>query len=72
MLKTEGLGGKQIAYMKLIKNIVMPHGLYIYAKSYDMVKSKMCAYSQSDHVLPQCKCLFQCCAQFPSINIPDH
>ena len=31
----------------------------------------MCAYSQSDHVLPHCKCVMRCCAKCPSINIPD-
>ena len=31
----------------------------------------MCANSQSDHVLPHCKCELPCCAQCPSINIPD-
>ena len=34
------------------KNTVMPHGRHIYAKSYDMAKATMCAYSQSDHALP--------------------
>ena len=31
----------------------------------------MCAYSQSDHALPHCKCLLICCAKCTSINIPD-
>ena len=31
----------------------------------------MCAYSQSDHALPHCKCVLRCCAKFPRINIPD-
>ena len=37
-----------------------------------MEKATMCAYSQSDHGLPNWKYVFQCCAKFPSINIPDH
>ena len=49
----------------------MPHGRHIYSKSYDMSKEKMCAKSQSDHTLPHWKCVLRCCAQFPSINIPD-
>ena len=50
----------------------MPHGRHIYAKAYDMEKATMCAYSQSDHALPHWKCVLQCCAQYPSINIPNH
>ena len=50
----------------------MPHGRYIYAKSYYMAKATMCAESQSDHVLPYCKCVFWCCVKCTTINIPDH
>ena len=49
----------------------MPHARHIYAKSYDMAKATMCAYSQSDHALSHWKCVLQCCAKRPSINIPD-
>ena len=49
----------------------MPHGRHIYAKSYDMVKAKMCAYPQSDHALPHWKCVLRCCYKCPSIIIPD-
>ena len=49
----------------------MPHGRHIYVKVYDISKATMCAYSQSDHELPHWKCVLQCCAQCPSINIPD-
>ena len=49
----------------------MPHGHRIYTKAFDMEKATMCAYSQSDHALPNWKCVFPCCAQCPSINIPD-
>ena len=49
----------------------MPHGRHIYAKTYDMAKSTMYAYSHSYHALPHCKFLLWCCAQCPSINIPD-
>ena len=44
ILKTEGLGEKQIIYMKLIKNTLMPHGRNIYDKAYSMAKETMCAY----------------------------
>ena len=49
----------------------MPHGRRIYAKAYDMGKSTMCAYSQSDHALPHWKYLLRYCSQCPSINIPE-
>ena len=49
----------------------MPHGRHIYSKAYDMAKTTMCAYSQSDHVSPHCKCVLRCCAQCPIINITD-
>ena len=49
----------------------MPHGRHIYTKSYDMVKEALCANSQSDHTLPQWKCVLQCCAHCQSINITD-
>ena len=49
----------------------MPHGRHIYAKSYYMEKSTMCAYSQSYHSLPHCKFVLRCCARCPSINLPD-
>ena len=49
----------------------MPHGRHIYAKASDMEKSKMCAYPQSDHMLPHWKCVLRCCAKCPSINLPD-
>ena len=72
ILKTEGLGKEKITYMKhiKIKSCHMPHGHHIYAKSHYMAKATMCAYSQSDHVLPHCKFLLRCCAKFPGINIP--
>ena len=49
----------------------MPHGRHICAKSYDMAKVTMCSYPQSDHTLPHCKYVLQCCAKFPSVNLPD-
>ena len=36
-----------------------------------MANAKMCAYSQSDHALPQWKCVLRCCVKCPIINIPD-
>ena len=36
-----------------------------------MANATICAYSQSDHALPQCKCVSRCCAQFPSNNISN-
>ena len=49
----------------------MSHGRHIYAKAFDMVKASMCARSQSNNPLPHWKCVFRCCDQCPSINIPD-
>ena len=49
----------------------MPHESHIYAKAYDMSKATMCAYSQSDHALLNCKFVLRCCAQCPRINITD-
>ena len=49
----------------------MPHGRHIYAKAYDTAKATKCAYSQSDHALPQWKYVLQCFSKCPSINIPD-
>ena len=48
----------------------MPHRRYIYARASGIVKSTMCAYPQSDHALPHCKCILQCYAKCPSINLP--
>ena len=45
MLKTEGLGKKQIRIYDTYKNTVMPHGRHIYAKACDIAKATMCAYS---------------------------
>ena len=36
-----------------------------------MENSTICANSQSDHALPHWKFVLRCCAQYPSINIPD-
>ena len=63
--------GKVNRIYETYKNTFMIHGRHIYAKSYDMEKSTMCAYSQSDYVLPHWKCVLLCCAKFPSINLPD-
>ena len=49
----------------------MPHGRHIYAKTSDMAKATMCTYPQSYHALPHWKCILQCCADCPCINIPD-
>ena len=70
-LKTEGLGKKKICIYETYKNMFMTHGHHIYTKAPDMEKATMCAYTQSYHALPHCKCVMQCCAKFPSINIPD-
>ena len=48
----------------------MPHGRHIYTKAYDMEKSTIYAYPQSDHVLPHWKCELQCCAKFTCVNLP--
>ena len=56
MLKIEDIVKNQIRKYETYKNTVMPHGNHIYAKAYDMAKSTMCEYSQSDHALPHWKC----------------
>ena len=48
----------------------MPHGRNIYAKAYYMTNAAMCAYTQSDHALPQCKYVMRCCDKFPCVNLP--
>ena len=64
-------GGKANHIYETFKNTMIPHGYNICAKSYDMSKAKTCEYSQLDHALPHWKCVFQYCAQFQSIIIPD-
>ena len=49
----------------------MPHGSHIYTNKYYMAKATMCANSQYDHALRHWKCVLRCCAQCPSVNIPD-
>ena len=71
MIKKEGLEEQKICIYDTYKNAFMTHGCHIYAKAYDMAKAKMCAYSQSDHTLPQYKCVLRYCSKCPSINIPD-
>ena len=71
MLRTEGLGENKIYLYETYKNTVMAHGRHIYAKAYDMAKATMCAYSQSDHELPNQKYVLGCCAKCPGINLPD-
>ena len=53
------------------KHTVMLHGHRIYSKVSDMAKATMYAYTQSDHELPQCKCVLQFCAKCSCVNIPD-
>ena len=53
------------------KNTVMPHGIHVYAKSYDMANATMCTYPQSDHLLTHWKCVLQCCDDCTCINITD-
>ena len=49
----------------------MPHMRHIYAKGYDIGNYTICTYPQSGHALPHWKCVLQCCAECPHINIPD-
>ena len=49
----------------------MSHGRHLYAKTSDIPKATMCAYPQSYHELPYCKCVMLCCAKCPSVNLPD-
>ena len=36
-----------------------------------MTNARICEYSHSDHELPHWKCVLQCCAKFPIINLLD-
>ena len=49
---------------------MIPHGRHIYAKASDMENAIMCTYPQSYHALLHWKCVLQCCAECPCINIP--
>ena len=49
----------------------MPHGRHIYVKAYDMAKSTMFEYPQSDHALPHLKCVLKCCAKCPCVDVID-
>ena len=49
----------------------MPYGYHIYSRAAGMANATMCAYPQSDHALPYWKCVLQCCADCPCINLPD-
>ena len=71
MLKTEGLVKNKICIYETNKNTVIPHGSHIYPNAYDMAKATMRANSQYDHASPHWKYVLRCCAQCPSINIPD-
>ena len=46
MLKTEGLGKKQIHIYETYKNTVMPQRRHIFTKSYNLAKATMCEYPQ--------------------------
>ena len=62
MLKIEALGKNKIRIYGTYKNKVMRNGRRIHAKSYDMAKATMCAYSQSDNTLTHWKYVLRCCA----------
>ena len=64
-------GEKSHHIYETYKNEVMPHGRHIYAKGSDMAQATMCAYPQSDHVLPHRRYVLRCCADCTCINIPD-
>ena len=49
----------------------MPHGRHIYAKASDTTKAKMCEYTQSDYAQPHRKCVLQCFANCPCINLTN-
>ena len=36
-----------------------------------MAKATMYEYPQSDHALPHWKCVMQCCAKCPCVDLPD-
>ena len=49
----------------------MPHGNHIYSKASDMANATMCTYPQSEHALPNWKCVLRCCDDCTCTNIPD-
>ena len=61
---------KENGIYETYKNTVMPHGRCISAKAYHIANTTICDNSQYDNLLPHWKCVFRCCAQCPSINIP--
>ena len=69
--KNRRSGEKSNHIYETYKNTVIPHGLRIYTKVYDMERATMCAYSHSDHALPHWKCALRCCAKCVSIYLPD-
>ena len=64
-------GEKSHHIYETYKNTVMPHGCHIYVKACDMAQATMCTYPHSIHALPHWKCVLQCCAKSPCINIYD-
>ena len=64
-------GEKSYYIYETYKNTMIPHGRHIYAKASDMENATMCTYPQSDHALPNWKCVLWCCANCPYINLPD-
>ena len=44
-------GEKENCIYETYRNTFILHGHHIYAKSYDMEKATICAYTQSDHAL---------------------
>ena len=61
ILKIEGAVKYKIAYMKHIKIQSCHMGVIFMPKHPIWKKSKICAYSQSDHALPHWKFLLWCC-----------
>ena len=69
--KSRRSGDKAHHIYETYKNTLMPHWLHIYPKSSDIPNATMCTYPQSDHALPQWKCVLRWFAYFPYINLPD-
>ena len=45
-------------------------GITFTPKIYGFLKVTVCAYPQSYHALPNCKCVIQCCSKCSSVNLP--
>ena len=51
-------------------NSVIPHGLNIHKTASDIAIATMCDFLSNKHALPDWRCVFRCCENFPIIVPP--